>query len=101
MSNYRRTEIIITLLVIVALAIFAIPRFIRAQRVAKEKTCHENVVSIERDIEIYQLAGDESLPASLDDVYGAGKVEASPPICPLKGEYRMENGQVFCDHERK
>ena len=99
MSNYRRTEIIITILVIIGLALYAIPRFIKAQRVAKEKTCHENVVSIERDIEIYQLAGDESLPASLDDVYGAGRVGESIPVCPLKGAYRMENGQVFCNHE--
>ena len=99
MSNYRRAEIIITVLVIIGLAIYAIPRFIKSQRVAKEKTCHENVVSMEEAIEIYQLAGDESLPASLDDLYGAGKAGKSLPVCPLKGRYRMENGRVLCDHE--
>jgi len=99
MSNYRRTEIIITLLVIIALAFFAIPRFIKAQRVAKETACHENLVSIGHAIEVYQLAGDESLPASLEDVYGVGKAEASLPVCPLKGSYRLENGNVICDHE--
>ena len=100
MSNYRRTEIIITLLVIAALAFFAVPRFVKAKRVAKEAACHENVVTIGHAVEVYQFAGDESLPASLNDVYGAGKVvNEAMPVCPLKGNYRLENGSVVCDHE--
>ena len=96
---YRRTEVIITLLVILALAAWSIPRFIKARRVAKEQTCHENVLAIERDVEIFQLAGDESLPASLADVYKFGGVGEAPPVCPLKGIYRLENGKAVCNHE--
>ena len=94
----RRVETLIVLLVIIGLAAYSIPRFIAARRVANEKACHANFVLIEKDIEVYQLAFDESLPASLDDVYGIGKTAETPPVCPLGGSYRFENGQVSCSH---
>ena len=98
--SHRRVELIITLLVIAALAAFAIPRFLRAQRAAKERACLENIAAIQRDIEIFQLAGDESPPPSLDALYGPGKTSAAPPACPLKGRYTLApGGGVACDHE--
>ena len=98
---YRRTEVIITLLVILALAAWSIPRFIKAQRETKEKICHVNRGEIERHVELYQLAGDESPPPSLDVLYGPGKVAEAMPECPFKGQYRLEDGKVFCGHVQK
>ncbi len=96
--KYHRTEIVIVLLVIAALAALSIPCYRKAQRMTKERACHDNIASIERDVEVYQLAGDESLPASLDQLYGAGKVKDEIPLCPLNGHYSLANGNVVCDH---
>jgi len=98
---HRRVEIIIVTIVLIALAWFAIPYFFKAKVVSNENLCHRNIAEIAKDIEVYQLAYDESLPLSLDDVYGAGKTKESMPVCPFGGAYKLDGGKVVCDHELK
>ena len=97
-NAHRRVEILIVLLVIAGLAAFSIPRYIKSLRVAKENACHANIAAIEKDIDVFRLAYDESMPPSLDALYGPGKVADAAPVCPLKGTYRLVNDAVTCDH---
>jgi competence protein ComGC len=94
---HRRVELIIVLLVIAGLAAYSIPRFFKARVVARDDTCHRNIVEIEKAVEVYQLAYDESLPPSLEALYGAGTML----VCPFDGRYSLKAGKVVCDHEAR
>lgn len=94
-------QLVIVIAILGILAGIAIPHFMTANTVAKEKTCYTNRVRIARAYAIFEVKGSD---VSLGDFLKGVATEdgeymqyfKSPPICPSGGTYSASNGKILC-----
>jgi competence protein ComGC len=94
-------QLAVVIAILAVLAAIAIPHFMTANTVAKEKTCYSNRVKIARAYAIFEVKGGD---VSLGDFLKGVATEdgeymqyfKSPPICPSGGTYSASNGKIIC-----
>lgn len=99
MGNVSLVELLVVVLIIGALAIIAVPRFLNTRENAQINTCSTNRGSINMQIESY-LLDTGSYPVNLNSVtQNTNYFPDGTPECPKGGSYSLNNKKTTdCTH---
>ena len=94
-SGFTLVEIMIVVAVIGVLVAIAVPVYMRAGRVARARTCQENLSKITSAVDQWALENQKAqgdAGPSLQELVGADKYLKFEPVCPSSNDpYRIPN----------